>query len=124
MIPDFAKLGYSILALTFVKLKKSIDADETEKARGIARKDLSESNLFLGVIMLERGMGLGYDGVIMSFYKNYADYMEHMNKIREYPFIETSEIESFLISLHDEVHYRPLTLSFLAKLLLKTEEKE
>jgi hypothetical protein len=124
MLPDFAKLGYSILALTFVKLKKSISSEETEEARGIAKEDLAKSNLFSGVVMLERGMGLGYDGVIMSFYKKYADYVRHMSKIREYPFIESSEVESFLISLHDEVRYRPLTLSLLAKVLLDTEEKE
>lgn len=74
--------------------------------------------------MLERGMGLGYDGVTIAFYKNYSNYMEHINAIKEYLFVETSEIDSFLINLKDEIHYRPITFSFLANLLLEIQEKE
>lgn len=32
--------------------------------------------------MLERDMGLGYDGVMIAFYRNYSNYMEHINAIK------------------------------------------
>jgi DNA-binding Lrp family transcriptional regulator len=122
MIPDFAKLGYEILAITFIKLKKALSQEEAEKARETTRQKLIKSRF--GTIMLERGMGLGYDGVIVSFYKNYSNYMEHMNTIKEYALIELAEIDSFIINLKDEIQYRPITFSFLANLLLEMQEKE
>lgn len=122
VIPDFRKLGYELLGLTFVKLKKNLGEEETEKAREMARDGLTEDNL--EIVMLERGLGLGYDGVIIAFYEDYATYMEHKNKIRQYPFLELSEVESFLISLKDNVRYRPLTFKTLAKHLLTLKVAE
>lgn len=116
MIPDFSKLGYRILALIFVKLKKTLSPEEAEKARQITIESLSKSSF--GIVMLERGIGLGYDGVIMAYYPDYASYVKHRNTIKAYPFIELSEADAFLINLNDKVHYRPLTLSHLAKVLL------
>lgn len=57
----------------------------------------NDKNTF-GVIMLKRGIGLGYDGVIIAFYSKYAFYVEHRNVIKEYPFMELSEADAFLIS--------------------------
>ena len=122
MIPDFRKLGYQLLALTFVKLREPLGSEETDKARKIAKQALEESPY--GIVLLERGIGLGYDGVIVGLYEDYAAYTEHRNKLREYPFLEVTDVEGFLISLDDEVHYRPLTLQALAKQLLAMKKKD
>jgi DNA-binding Lrp family transcriptional regulator len=122
MIPDFRKLGYQLLALTFVKLREPLGSEETDKARKIAKQELEESPY--GIVLLERGIGLGYDGVIVGLYEDYAAYTEHRNKLREYPFLEVTDVEGFLISLDDEVHYRPLTLQTLAKQLLAMKKKD
>jgi sulfur relay (sulfurtransferase) DsrF/TusC family protein len=74
--------------------------------------------------MLERGLGLGYDGVIMAFYKDYSEHLEHVKVLHRYPFLDLYGVESFLISLEDKVHYRPLTLSALAGSQLETRRKE
>jgi hypothetical protein len=74
--------------------------------------------------MLERGLGLGFDGVIISFYEDFAAYMEHKNVLKQYDFLGFFDIETFLISLDDKVHYRPLTFSTLAKHLLTLKERE
>jgi DNA-binding Lrp family transcriptional regulator len=116
MLPDFRKLGFELLALIFVKLRKSVTPEEAAKAREVARKDLAESTF--GVVMLERGIGLGYDGVIIAYYKDYSSYVEHKNFIKKYPFVEFSESDAFLINLSDKVRYRPLTFSHLANTLL------
>jgi len=121
MIPDFAKLGYGILALTFVKLRGALDAKEVEGARKIARESL---DAFLEVIMLERGMGINYDGVIVSYHENYGSYQELRNKLKQFTFLDLSKIEAFLINLHDKVCYRSLTLATLAKHLLAMKDKE
>lgn len=120
MIPDFRKLGYELVALTFLKLKGSLSNEETQKARDTVKERIKESKF--PIVMLERGMGLGYDGVLVSVYENYASYTEHMNLLRTYPFLELSRLESFMISLNDRVRYRPLTLALLAEHVLETKK--
>ena len=120
MIPDFRKLGYELIALTFLKLKGSLSHEETQKARETVKERIKESKF--PIVMLERGMGLGYGGVLVSVYENYASYTEHMNWLRTYQFLELSHLESFMISLNDRVRYRPLTLALLAEHVLKTKK--
>ena len=68
MIPNFLKLGYQILAMTFVKLKQPLDSAEIEGAKKIIRDTLKTTPL--EVLMLERGLGLNSDGVIISYHKD------------------------------------------------------
>jgi len=115
VVPDFRKLGYSLLAVTFVKLKKYLSKDEFEKARKSAKENI-ESNL--NFIMLERGMGMGYDGVFLSFHTDYSSFTEHKKWLTQFDYLEVSDIQSFLINLEDEIQYRSLTFSTLAKHIL------
>jgi DNA-binding Lrp family transcriptional regulator len=123
IVPDFRKLGYKLLAVTLVKLKKSLSQDEIEKARQSARESIKSS---LNFIMLERGMGMGYNGVFLSLHKDYASYTEHKNWLTQFDFLQVSDTQSFLIDLEDEIHYRSLTFSTLAKhvLTFQTEQKK
>jgi DNA-binding Lrp family transcriptional regulator len=118
MIPDFRKLGYHLLGLTFVKLKRTLAPEEVDGARRRTEQALAKSRF--GIVMLERGLGLGYDGVIVAYYRDYSDYAEHKKVVATFPFLEISNMEAFLISLDDEVRYRPLTLNSLASLLGRT----
>lgn len=120
-LPDFLKLGYKIMALTFVKLHKLLQAEEVEKARVVAQESLKKSSF--EVIMLERGLGLGYDGVLISYHKDYADHLNLINRLKQFDFLEVHKIDSFLINLNDNIHYRPLTFSILAHNVTKFKEK-
>jgi DNA-binding Lrp family transcriptional regulator len=113
IIPDFAKLGYSLLAITFVKLKSAYTAEETEKIRK-AVKDAIEQSQF-GIVMLERGMGLKADACIISIYRDYSEYVLHREAMMAFPFIDMSRIETFIIDLKDNVRYRPLNFDVIAK---------
>jgi DNA-binding Lrp family transcriptional regulator len=121
IMPDFFKLGFEIAALTFVKLK-NLDAGDIDKARTLAQESLRKGPL--EIVMLERGMGLGYDGVIVSVHKDYPSYMELKKWLRRFDFLDLSEVESFLINLSDKVHYRPLTFTTLAQYLLPRSQKK
>jgi len=120
IVPDFRKLGYTLLAVTFVKLKH-LSQDEIEKARESARESVKSN---LNFIMLERGMGMGYDGVFLSFHKDYTSFTDLKKWLAQFDFLEISDIQSFLINLEDEVHYRSLTFSTLAKHLLELHEQK
>ena len=122
MIPDFAKLGHNMLGLTFVKLKETLSSEEIEKAREFARRETAESRF--AIVMLERGWGLGYDGVIVSLYKDYSSYARYRSILKEYPFLESSAMDSFLINLFDTVRYLPFSLKKYANLLLGMEREE
>ena len=58
IVPDFHKLGYELLALTFVELKKGLDQEGIEKARKTTREDLKKAPL--EIVLFERGMGEGH----------------------------------------------------------------
>ena len=121
MIPDFTKLGYTLFAVTFVKLKTQLSRDELEKAREIAKESVKIS---LNFIMLERGMGMGYNGVFLSFHEDYSSFTLLKKWLAQFDFLELDEIQSFLVNLNDEIHYRSLTFSTLAKHILTRANQE
>jgi len=120
MIPDFRKLGYNLCALIFLKLK-DLPPEGVETVRKAVKESLSQSHFV--ILSLERGIGLSRDAVMICLYKDYASYAEHKKVIREFPFINTSDVDSFLIDLNDEVHYRYLTFTSVAKDLLRSTAK-
>jgi DNA-binding Lrp family transcriptional regulator len=121
MIPDFRKLGYEILALTFVNIELGFTREKIEKTRTAIRERIRETPLDL--IMVERGKGMKYDGVIISLHKTYESFNKLRDRFRQYPFMQP-DIDSFLISLHDENHYLPLTLKTIAGYFSKTTKKQ
>lgn len=121
MIPDFRKLGYKLCALIFFRLKAPIRPERVEWARTAVRERLNQTPFV--ILLLERGIGLGRDAVMVCLYKDYASYAEHRNIIREFPFLVSSDVDSFLIDLNDEVHYRYLTFASVAKDLLGSIDK-
>jgi len=122
MIPDFSKLGYKIMAITFA-LSRFLGKEEAERA-GKTLADSVKDQQF-EFIMLERGDGLGFDGVVISLHEDYASYLKVLEWLRQFDFLEVKKINSFLINLEDNVRYRPLTFSTLAKLIRsQTERKE
>ena len=122
MIPDFIKLGYKIMALTFCSLKE-LNPEEYEGVNAAIKRDLGDEQL-QKIIMFERGLGLESTGVVVSLHEDYSSYVEFIDKLKEYPFPEMSKPKSFLISLDDEVRYRSLTLSALANHVLQMKEKK
>jgi DNA-binding Lrp family transcriptional regulator len=121
MIPDFRRLGYNLCALFFLKLKAPIPSEGIERAREAARERLRQTPFV--ILLLERGIGLGRDAVMICLYRDYASYVEHRNMIRGFPFFVSSDVDSFPIDLNDEVHYRYLTFASVAKDLLKSINK-
>jgi hypothetical protein len=67
------------------------------------------------ILLLERGIGLDREAVMICLYKDYASYAEHRRIIREFPFIIASDSNSFLIDLEDTVHYQYLSFANMVK---------
>ena len=122
VIPNFRKLGYEILAVTLFKYKKRFNAEKIKKAKKILGESFKEGPF--EIIMAERGMGGGYNAIMMSIHRNYQSFMELMSWSQQFYDLELDDFESFLVNLAGEVRYQPLTFSFLAKHLLTVKEKK
>jgi DNA-binding Lrp family transcriptional regulator len=120
MIPDFSKLGYKIMAITF-GLSRALDKETAERTRKALTDSVKDKHFEF--MMLERGRGLGYDGVIISLHEDYTSYLDVLKWLRQLDFLDVRQIDSFIICLDDEVRYRPLTVSILARLLRRKRRK-
>lgn len=120
IIPNFTKLGYEIMAITFVKTANIPNQETLDKIRKMG-KDL-ESKIAFNTIMVYTGQGLGYGGVIISLHQDYNSYLKLREEIKQFPFTDRKNIETFMISLNTDFAYRPLTLSTIAKHLLTLEK--
>jgi hypothetical protein len=69
-------MGFEILALTFVKMRPGAVIPETiEEAKKYAAK-------FPNEILSSTGEGLGMNGVVISFHRDFTDYHRHLNLLR------------------------------------------
>ena len=106
IIPDFRKMDFEILALTFVRMRPEILIGETrERAEKFAAK-------FPNVIFASSGQGLGMTGVIISLHKNYTEYHRQLNELRLELKDVTEDIESFIVSI-GEGEYKRFSLTYL-----------
>jgi len=121
LMPNFSKLGFKIMAMTFLRLRKDATAEELERIEKMGKKVVEKS---LKNIMTVKGMGLGYDMVIVSVHEDYSSYEELVKNVKQFPQRDVEGVDSFLINLEDKVQYRPLTFFYLAQYLSETRRKE
>ena len=106
IVPDFRKMGFEILVITFVKMHPDILVGETrERAEKFAEK-------FPNVIFVSSGKGLGMTGVIISLHKNYTEYYKQVNQLRVDLKDVTEDIQSFIIPIGEE-EYKRFSLTHL-----------
>jgi DNA-binding Lrp family transcriptional regulator len=116
-VPDFPKLGYHIMSITLFKYNTNVDLEKMDEARESAMREMKK--IPPEMVIAERGIGMDYDGVAISFHRSYGEFAEFRDRIRQVLPVEAYKVDSFLVNLDDGVHYRPLTFSTLAHHLLK-----
>ena len=107
-IPDFAKLGYQIMAVTIAKAKATLTPNEQEKAKKLV---LEEPR----VIFVASADGMGRNGVMISLHKDYQDFRDFMTNLKFNSGCYMEEVDNMLISLQSNTLVKPLSLSYLAK---------
>jgi DNA-binding Lrp family transcriptional regulator len=112
MIPDFKRLGYQIMAVTFFGKQES----ENEEVRAELRKAALEMERKSpqANLMVANGIGLEKGRLAINLYQDYASYTEGMRVIKNIPHIEADRIESFLIDLKDD-NFRMLSMAEMAR---------
>jgi len=111
VIPDFAKLGYQILAFTFIKIKTYPSTEEAEK---IVQRATEWTNRHPNVIFAADGEGFGKDLIMMSFHKNYSLYSDFMRTFAFDWGEILGELGSFLVSIGSGFKIKPFDLKYLA----------
>jgi DNA-binding Lrp family transcriptional regulator len=110
IIPEFGKIGYEIVAFTFSK-SRTYDKKEVDAKLPLVTEWYKKHN---NVIFASDGEGLGKDGIMVSFHKNYSKYADFM---RDYivSFADcTSDVQSFIVSLKSGLIMKYLDLKYLA----------
>lgn len=126
MVPDFCKLGFNLMAIIMFKLEP-ISPAEIKELHGAAH-ELDNQRRHPYLLVMD-GMGLGKELVVISFHRDYGDYDNYMRGVKEAAslrmkaYVNTKDIEGFLIDLNYKDHYQPITFARLAT-HLQTKESE
>ena len=108
VIPNFAKMGYEIMAVTIAKATVTLTLDQQEKAKKLVLEDPQ-------VIFVASAEGMGKNGIMISLHKSYSDYQSFMRNLKENSGGYMEEVDSMLISLEPSKIVKPLSLAYLAK---------
>ena len=121
MIPDFAKLGYKLMGVSFIKLEEpqsALISSELEKAVIEVEKNNPHASL-----MAVDGVGLQKDRMFITFYEDYSAYSSAMRLTKQLPHINIESVESFLVNLEDKNNYRILSMATIADKIILLSKK-
>ncbi len=107
VIPDLAKMGYEIMAISCVKTKNPITAELGEEATKWMMK-------FPNIIFVANAEGMGKNGVMISLHKNYTEYSKFVREHLLHWGKGIQDYDTMLISLKGIIA-KPLSLRYLAE---------
>jgi DNA-binding Lrp family transcriptional regulator len=109
LIPDFTKIGFEIVAFTFIKMLMAVSGNMRDQILRMVNDFLDRHP---NVVTSLHGEGMGCDGILVSYHKNFSDFASFVRDLRA----ETIGVEvvgSFLASLEEREKVRPLTFKHL-----------
>jgi DNA-binding Lrp family transcriptional regulator len=122
MIPDFQKLGYTLMGATLIGVIETPEAKTFEEIRK-KTQEVEKSHPH-ALLMAVNGQSGNKNRLFITFYEDYSAYSEAMRLTKSLPYARLDTLESFLVDLSDETNYKLLTMSSIAEHLLKTMEEE
>lgn len=113
IIPKWEKLGYTILAITFVKTKQALGMKEKyQAAHNKGTKWLMQNP---NIIMGGGCRGMGMDGFLISVHKSYSDFdkfmFDHKREMGEF----VDHIQTVIVNLDGSAILKPLHLKYLTE---------
>lgn len=113
VIPEWHKIGFQLVAFTFVKTKiRFTKPEEREVAIQKAREwFIKQPN----VIFCAEGQGMGWTGMCISFHKTYSDFAEFMRTHDSELSDFLIESQSFIVDINPGVIAKPFHFKYLAK---------
>ena len=110
IVPEFEKIGYEILAITFAKAK-TYEQEKVEEKLALAKKWVMNHP---NILFASDGEGLGKDAAMVSVHKNYSKYADFMRDytVRFADFV--TDVQSFVVSLKTGVLMKPFDVKYIA----------
>ena len=112
-IPKWEKIGFELIAFTFVKHKiKYAKLEERKATLGkVGEWMMKQPN----VVFALEGQGMGWDGICVSFHKSYSSFIEFMTKHNSELSDLLIESESFVAHTNPATIVKPFHLKYLEK---------
>jgi len=122
IIPDFAKLGFSLCVFTLGRFQTSNDA---ASLREYLKANVRELEGKPQAIWMDSGLGEGFEGIVVSFHETYSEYLKFLSWLKQFSAISAYDLHTFIIDLASKTntHFRPLTFQTLANYLLSKTKK-
>jgi DNA-binding Lrp family transcriptional regulator len=112
-IPKWEKIGFELVAFTFVKHKIKYAKPEVreEGFRKVEEWMMKQPNVILAI----DGQGLGWDGICVSFHRSYSDFAEFVRKHNSELSDFLIESQSFIADINPTTIRKPFHLKYLEK---------
>lgn len=112
MIPKFSKIGYTLLAITFVKVKNILSsAEDLKENTENAKKWLNQQS---NVIFADFCRGLDMDALMISLHRSYQDFDNFINDHNEKLGYQVTGIKSTLVNLAGDQTLKQFHFKYLA----------
>ncbi|MGB8780193.1 MAG: AsnC family transcriptional regulator [Candidatus Bathyarchaeia archaeon] len=111
IVPEFQKVGYEILAITFAKAR-AYGEEEVERKLDLAKKwTMQHAN----ILFASDGEGLGKDAVMVSVHRDYSKYADFMRDYTAKFSDFITDVQSFIVSLKTGTLTKPFDLAYLSE---------
>ncbi len=115
VVPDFERMGFEILAMTFMKGRSgTYSQGELEAEHEKVKEHFGK---LPNVIFVSSGEGLGMVGIVISFHRNYTDYRAFLNTLRLNWGKYIGDMKHFVVSVKEE-KFKRFSLTYLGDLPL------
>jgi len=118
-IPNFAKLGFEIMAVSFYSWRLEATQKLTQKREVVMRKLYTFLENHKNIIFTSKGRGFGMERMMISVHKSYDDYVKLMRVVSIEWVDYVSKVDSFVVSLQEDSVGRKLNFEHFADYLLK-----
>jgi DNA-binding Lrp family transcriptional regulator len=113
IFPDFAKMGFEIVAFNFATIKLSHTSDSQKMQK--LRIDWAKNNP--NVVFEIGGEGLGANSLMISMHKNYSEFASFVTKYRIEWADYLQDLKSFIVSIpNGNLVVKDLSFNDLAKM--------
>ena len=114
-VPNFSKIGYTILAITFMKLDPKLTLEKFEEFRQRHQGVISKKTF--AILLAKRGMGLKFDAVTISLHHSYSSYDSFRYYLQRNMSEYIVDIDTFLSNLEEKSNL-PFTFSLLSNQIM------
>jgi DNA-binding Lrp family transcriptional regulator len=121
IIPDFKKLGYTIMGATLLKVEEGLIKEKFQEIRSASTKIEQEAQP--ASLLAVNAVGGKENRLFIAFYKDYSEYANAVRLARQIPFVNIDSMNSLLVDLNDKTNYRILSMSAIANHLLQRLER-